>query len=175
MTIHSKEFSERLARIEAGTTTNRHTLFVGMDEAYVIPPKPKARKQANLLENLGYAIGRVWAVALGGLAVIMLAVARFWLGLSAPVQGDPINDQVLTWSLALCLAVYIGKRMYSNREGLIGLHAAGALAMTVGMHNVVHLAPEVFDILCSPSWTSEVRGWGELYSVVVRGVALPLI
>lgn len=174
MTIHSNDFRERLARIEAGSTSNRHTLFVGMDEAYMIPPKPKARKQANLLENLGYAIGRVWAICLGGLAVMLLAVGRYWLGLTDPVPGDPINDQVVYGIVALCLAIYLGKRMYSDREGLIGLHATGVLLMTVGMHNVVHFAPEVFDIICSPQWTSEMRGRGEPYSIVIRGMSLSL-
>ncbi len=175
MTIQTNEFRDRLARIEAGIGSTRNTLFVGMDESYVIAPRRKAPKQANLLENLGFGLGRVWAVTLGVLSVVAVVMMRYWLGLDTPLPGDPMNDQGLIGILALCLAIWLGKRLYSNREGLIGLHASGVLMGTVGLHNLVHAAPHVFDTLFSPIWTGAVLSATEPFSVILRGMSLSLL
>ncbi|WP_435258942.1 hypothetical protein ACSBLW_03985 [Thioclava sp. FR2] len=169
------DFHERLARIESGSTTNRHTLFVGMDESYVIAPRLKTKQSATAISNFGYGLGRIWAICLGGLAVIILEVARFWLGLNEPLPGDPINDQVVTGVVALMIAIYLGRKMFTDREGLIGLHSTGALIMTVGMHNFVHAAPHLFELISSPLWVAEVLGSAEPYSVLVRGVSIPFL
>lgn len=174
MTIHTNDFRERLARIEAGGPSTRHTLFVGMDESYVIAPRAKVSQQAHIATNLGYGLGRLWAICLGGLAVIAFAVTRYWLGLDAPIPGDPINDQVVGGVVALTIAIFLGRRMFADREGLIGLHSTGVLIMTVGMHNLVHAAPWLFGAIASPMWAAQIISVTEPYSVLVRGVSIPL-
>lgn len=173
--MHSNDFHERLARIENGSTTTRHTLFVGMDESFVVPPRQKVSQSTNALSNVGFGLGRLWAICLGGLAVIILAVARFWLGLNEPLPGDPINDQVVSGVVALTIAIFLGRKMFTDREGLIGLHSTGTLIMIVGMHNLVHATPWLFEFLTSPLWTAEVIGATEPYSVLIRGVSIPFL
>ena len=175
MSIHTNDFHERLARIESGTSTNRHTLFVGMDESYVIAPRQKTTQSASMFANMGYGLGRIWAICLGGLAVILLDVARFWLGLDEPIPGDPINDQVVSGVVALTIAILLGRKMFADREGLIGLHSTGTLIMTVGLHNFVHAFPLPFEMITSPLWVAEVIGSAEPYSVLVRGVSIPFL
>lgn len=175
MTIHMNDFQERLARIEAGASNTRHTLFVGMDESYVIPAKPKPVKSANLFENLGYGFGRFFAVFLGAALVVAVVVLRMRLGLAAPMPGDPINDQILTGILGLVTAVFIARRLYSSRDGLIGLVSSGALVASVGWHNLVHLWPHWFETICSPMWVAAILSSTDPYSVVVRGVSLTLL
>lgn len=175
MTIHANDFHERLARIEAGAGNTRHTVFVGMDDSFVVPKKVQAYVPTNRLEGLGDAIGRIWAVLLGGLAVLVVVIARYWTGLDSALPGNPFYDQGLMLLLSLGMAVLLSRLFFADRRGLLGRLAMGCLLASIGWHNVVHAYPVVFETLCSPAFVSRVLGETRMFSAVIGGETIQLL
>jgi hypothetical protein len=174
MTIQSNQFSERIRRIEAGGAHTRNTLFVGMDEAYLVTPDRKVvamadQKAAGRAARAG-ALAPLAALVLGAAAWIGIEAARFhhapWLTL-----GDPLVSLTAQMALALALSILVAGWLYRPANRYRGVQLVGVGLGAFGMHNLVHLAPWAFASLFSQPWVEGVLASTAFRTMIVRGVA----
>ena len=174
MTIHSNDFYERLARIEAGGTNTRHTLFVGSDETYLLPRKEVAQaSKTEVLTNAAYPLTMLVALILGMMAVFAVKLLRFHLAGNVAIGTEPLNDLALESALALILCVAVGRWIWHDAGRMRSWQAMGVLFMAVGWHNIVHLVPNLFRLLFSEIWTAHVLATTEFSSLIIRGYTIP--
>lgn len=175
MTIHLNDFHERLARIEAGGINTRNTLFVGMDETYVLRrEKPTAsRKAMSVLQNAAYPLTLLASVLLSMLSVVVVKLLHFHLLGDAPIGDEPLNTTAITLVLAVFLSFGLARWLWEDHARLRGYMATGVLIMIVGWHNFVHLAPAVWGTLFSDIWAAQVMAETEFRSILIRTYEIP--
>lgn len=166
-------FQKRLARFNSGQIA-RNVLWVGTDESIAIPVRNRVVKTSGMraaLRNAVYPLTLLASVALGFVSYGLAQVARYHLqGLPDP-QANPdiemVSQLVIAFSLAMVLGYFLGLRA---RE-LTSLKSLGAFLGVVLFHNVVHLFPHVFDVLCSKMWVNYVVTHTKAYSLIWRGIS----
>lgn len=150
-------FNDRLARIEARAAQTQQEIR-----------KTRARKR---VQKTGL-FSNGFAVASGGMAVIAARLLRadlFDAGLTgAGAQQAMINDALL----ALAVALLVKMLFRLNFRQFLFLQTAGAAVMLLGMHNLVHLAPDVFAEVFPSQWVSAVLVETEPNSLLIRGASL---
>lgn len=175
MTMHMNDFQERLARIEAGGMNTRHTLFVGMDESFLLTKeKPGvARKAGFVLANAAYPATILAALALALASVIFLKMVHFHLFGNVPIGAEPLNDLAIELVLSVLLCFGLARWFWQDHARLRGYMATGVLIMAVGWHNFVFLAPAPFGLLFSDLWVAQVMAQTEFRSILIRGYSIP--
>lgn len=175
MTMQMNDFHDRLARIEAGGLNTRYTLFVGMDESFVLTRgKPDtASKTHPALTNAAYPVTLVAAVALAMATVICIKLMQFHLFADAPIGAEPLNDLAIELVLSVLLSFGLARWLWQDHARLRGYMATGVLVMAVGWHNIVFLAPRPFAALFSDLWVAQVTAQTEFRSILICGYTIP--
>lgn len=175
MTMHMNDFHERLARIEAGGLNTRNTLFVGMDESFLLTrEKPGvARKAGSALVNAAYPLTILAALALALASVTFVKMVHFHLFGNAPIGSEPLNDLAIEMVLSVLLSFGLARWFWQDHTRLRGYMATGVLIMAVGWHNFVFLAPAPFGMLFSDLWVAQVMAQTEFRSILIRGYTIP--
>jgi len=151
-----QEFAARVARINAGGLHTRHTLFVGMEETFVLHgdlPRPKRRSDIEAEE--GDALSMLIAFTFG---IVALVLARYLMFQVLGVTQSPATatDMVIEGVLALALAYIVCLPLNASRGVHVIAQATGVALATVALHNLVHLAPDPFVYAFSPDWVAGV-------------------
>ena len=175
MTIHMNDFQERLARIEAGGMNTRHTLFVGMDESYVLErTKPGvARKASSALRNASYPATILASIMMAMAAVVLVKLLHFHLLGNAPIGSEPLNEMAIELVFSVLLSFALARWFWADHASLRGYMASGVLIMAVGWHNFVFLAPSPFGALFSDIWVAQVMAETEFRSILIRNYSIP--
>lgn len=169
MNVQNADFSQRIARIQAGKTNNRTTVFVGQDETFThhgrLGPPVKAVKKVQGSGPLG---------TFTALLVGLLAVGLVRYGVYRATGVDRIViDTSMNWYLngaaalivALILARFVVLRRFTHKVYL----AVGVLVGISTFHNLVHFQPQLFARIFTPEWVSTVTTLTPENSIMFRG------
>ncbi len=151
-----ESFQERLARME-----KRRAPIEAAKQPVDVLPDWKA--------SLVKPVTLIGAVILGMIAVVFARYARFHL-MGGTLAGDN-PDVAMAIDLAVAFGVAAGVFAILRFEGFAnkGAHLFGILVMIAMMHNMVHAAPGVFNLLFSSDWTENVVSASEPNSLYFRG------
>ncbi len=152
------EFEKRLERIAAGGPNTMRQIYVGV--AGEAAPRRgggvPSLGVASLAQVLMSPFTVLAAFLTGALAVLAVRLFRFrYLG-EGLTGEEPLA--AMAWDAAGALAVLLVLRVVLRSGGWLRTppRLLGALAMLVGMHNLVYLQPAPFEALFSPAWVEEV-------------------
>ena len=170
-------FAQRVARINAAASSAKQLLFVGVDEVYSVPIKPRqvaASPIRALLGNLMYPVSLVMAVAVGVVSHGIGMVIRYQVQGLPDLNGNPdiemVEQIVLGFSIAMVLGYVLGLRSNS----LTSLKSAGAALGVLFFHNAVHMFPQVFAMLTSELWVNQMITHTHPHSILWRGISFML-
>ncbi len=186
MNVQHNEFAERIARIQSGEGSFRSTIYIGNDE----PIRPKnfrrdmRRHRARVTTEVHSAQEKegsftlpilkvLLAFAVGCAAMILWRMADFHLPAIQPSFANPVETMAVSAAFGTVVAILLCQT--------VGLIAAqhmlaafiGVIAMVLGLHNLVHFAPEQFAQLFSPAWVTQTISETPSSSVVFAGVIYP--
>ena len=170
-------FAQRVARINAAASSAKQLLFVGVDEVYSVPIKPRqivASPIRALFGNLMYPVSLVMAVIVGAISHGIGMVIRYQVqglpDLSANLDIEMVVQLVLGFSIAMVLGYVLGLRSNS----LTSLKSAGAALGVLFFHNAVHMYPQVFAMLTSELWVNQMITHTHPHSILWRGISFML-
>ena len=166
-------FQKRLKRLTEGEAP-RNVLWVGTDEYFEVPRKKNTRKPRGLkalVVNALYPLSVLAAVGLGVVSHGLVLIARYQIqGLPNP-KANPDIEMVAQLVMAFSLAMVLGYLIGLRAKNLTKLKSLGAALGLLFFHNVVHLYPQLFDVLCSKSWVNYVITHTHAHSMVWRGIS----
>jgi len=152
-------FHERIARVEERLVQNR----IEARKAHRHRPRPARR--GGLFPN-------ILALVTGGLAVVASRLVRA-LFFDAQLSGvDPTMTMLNDAALALAAAFLVKALCRFNLTQFALLQGGGAAVMLVGMHNLVHLAPELFGRVFPQPWVAQVLATTEPNSLLIQGASV---
>ena len=173
MTPQEAEFAARLARIEAGGASRRATIFVGLDESYVIDRTRSVRASgaATLLGNAGYPLSIMVAFFFGCVAYATGRLLRFHMSGAADTPFTPDVEMAIDLATGLMISL-----LFSQIDGmrLSEQKIAKTFGVIFGMltfHNLVHMYPDIFTRLFSELWVSKLIVSTKAYSLLWRGIS----
>lgn len=160
------EFSARVQRIET-RGGGRCEVFNG--EGIVFQKKTPAGPPLKV--RLGKL---VLALLIGAAAVFAAQYAIFALGDLPEEYNKP--DYILGGKIALALVVMFAMRLFFNlnTKPQLALSVMGVALGLTAMHNLVHLAPEPWEVVFSPRWVAEMRASTAPGTLQFRGLVYPL-
>lgn len=176
MSLHNAEFAARLDRIAAGGKNTRNTLFVGIDEAYVLTVKNgKIQKpRPSVIEVLAQPLAGVAALFMGMVAMIVIKVLHFQVFANAPVWGSALNSMALDIILALLLCVVSGRVMFRDHAATLrSWQVLGVFFAAAGLHNLVHMMPGAFAVLFSENWVRTMLVATDFRTLTIGTLAVP--
>lgn len=176
MSVRDGEFAARLERIAAGGAHTRNTLFVGIDEAYVLPIKNgKIQKpRLSLIEGLSTPIVMASALFMGIFAMILVRVVHFHGFSNAPVMGSAMVSLALDSLLAVILCILIGRVIFRDHAATLrSWQVVGVIFAATGLHNLVHLLPGAFALLFSENWVRSILITTEMRTLTLGHMSLP--
>lgn len=175
MSLHT-DFNARIARIEAGENSFRSTFYVGIEGVYAVPARKaaKSHKGSELLENAAYPLSLVLAVLLGVAAHGIGTWLRYQTGGLNNAMKDPGVEMLAQVALASCIALVIAQLLGTHSREFKVVAFLGTILGSCFFHNLVHWAPEVFDVAFSPIWVSRVLSHTEPASILWLGVSFAL-
>lgn len=136
--------------------------------------KPQVDLTPDWKTNIRYPLSLVGAALLGMLAVFIARYARFHLTGGALTGDDADLTMIIDGGLAAgCSFLLFGLLRFDGAEYKLA-QTVGIVVMVCIMHNFVHAAPAVFDIVFSPEWTQDVIAYTEPKSILFRGVSFVL-
>lgn len=163
-------FQERLARIaaeKAGAQENSGGKKRSTHSAAGIP---------SFRENIGYPLSFVRAALVGMVAVFLSRYIRFQLTggtLSGGAEGADIF-MMIDGAIAASAGFALKEVFRIQDKTLQMAQTVGVVMMLLLMHNLVHIAPNLFANVFSPEWTQDVLDTSEPNSVLFRGVSFML-
>jgi hypothetical protein len=166
-------FQKRLKRLTDGEAP-RNVLWVGTDEYFEIPAKSKPRKPrglAALIANAIYPISVMAAVSLGIIAHGLVLMLRYQIQGLPNANANPDIEMVAQLAMAFALSMVLGHFTGLRAQNFTSLKALGAGLGLLFFHNLVHMYPQVFDILFSKSWVNYVTQHTHAHSMVWRGIS----
>jgi hypothetical protein len=171
------EFQARLARIETGTGSSKSTLFVGLDESYLVSNKTNAKLQkraaAEPPKPLGL-FGIFIAMILGALSLAIAVYLQFTMtGDASPLDNSDVT-MAINGGLGLTIALFGGYMLKMPMLKFVPLTAMGVLAAIVSFHNLVHLYPAQFADMFSPTFVQQVVTTTDANSIIWRGKSFVL-
>lgn len=176
MTAQHFEFAARLSRIESGVGSSKSTLYVGPEESYVVSYPRRGRGQGGGLRdavaNATYPLTIIFAFLVGVLANIGTRMISFLSNAAAPTADNIDYLLVMDFVIAMMLSSIIGVIFRIGIKDYIGIRIAGVIAAMIGLHNLVHLYPQKFEMVFSPVWVGIVINNTEPNSLLVRGVSI---
>lgn len=176
MSVQNNEFAARLERIAAGGAHTRNTLFVGIDETYVLPIKngQVQKPQPSLIEGLKTPIVMISALFMGIIAMIVVRMIHFHSFANAPVLGSAIYAVALDAILAMLLCIVIGRLVFlDHAAALRSWQVLGVMLCASGMHNLVHLLPGAFGVLFSENWVRTVLISTDMRTLILGYMEIP--
>lgn len=166
---HKDDFAARLARVHASRNPGQVINPVedpsgGTDAAQ---PLPRLSTTADEHASSAGPVTILLALILGLIAVTGARYARYML-LGEPLIGsDPMLTMMIDAGVAAVFAFAFGLIVHLSHPMHEVAKLLGIGAMVVGMHNLVHLAPEPFAIAFSDAWTQEVLTTTEFSTVLL--------
>lgn len=169
-------FEERLQRIRAGGPNTSGQVYVGIAEEAAgkteAKPRRKVRERRQAEQSVAVQLARLpftmtGAFLLGAVLVFAMRYLRFrYLG-EGLIGEDPRVSMALDAAGATLAVVLV--RVLFRSGGVIRTptRVLGVLAMLLGMHNLVHIAPEPFSRMFSPEWTAAVTSATKPDSILV--------
>ncbi len=173
MSAHQIEFADRIARIEAGSAASRFTLYVGVDESYVIGRRETKRAQGlgELARNAAYPLSMIAALLLGMISYAAGRLLQFRLNGMPDPTINPNTVMVSEAVIGFAIAVVTGFLLHLRGKELTSVKSAGVVMGSLFFHNVVHAFPQLFEMAFSPMWVSRVLTTTEAGSLLWRGIS----
>jgi len=171
------EFQERLKRIHAGGPNTLGQVYVGVTEDRASQrAAQKIMKKRNstisIRSILLFPFSFSGAFIIGMIAVLMSRFIRVQFYGSGLAGSDADILMLMDGSLALALAYVLRWMFRFQGKGLQIAATVGVALMMVSMHNLIHLAPEVFELAYPAEWVQEVIYTTRLDSLLFRGVSI---
>lgn len=131
--------------------------------------KPHVPVIPDWKENFKYPAAIVGSALVGMLAVFVARYVRFH-AMGGMLAGD---DADITMMIdagigAACGFLLFAMLRFEGKE-FKAAQTFGIFAMVMVMHNLVHMAPGVFNTLFSEAWTEDVIAYTEPNSILFRG------
>jgi hypothetical protein len=173
ITPQQAEFAARLARIEADGG-RKATIFVGLDESFVLDRSQKKQRRApvaGMLVNALYPLSMVLSFGMGGVAYAIGRYIRFHLSGVSDAPVDPDIEMLIDMAAGLVIGLLLSQ---IDRMKLPEQKVAKAFGVIFGMltfHNFVHLYPEPFTKLFSELWVTRLISSTEAHSLLWRGIS----
>ena len=174
MTPQEVEFAARVARIEASAGSRKATLYVGLDETYVLDRpsrKPPPSRTMTLICNAGYPLSMVLSFVMGFLAFGLGRYLRYHIQ-GMPDPGADLDVEALVEvSIGLIITLLVGQfdRLRSSEQMVAKV--LGVVCALLTFHNLVHMYPGVFDQLFSKLWVTRVITTTAPQSIAWRGIS----
>ncbi len=170
------DFARRVARINSGVASSKRTLFVGVDESYVIPVGfGRAGKAGNVsggtLRNALEPLSLILAFGLGVVAHGLAMVARFHLVGLPKVKATPDLEMLTQFVLGFLLALVCARALRLRGSSQQLARSIGVVAAVLLFHNIVHAYPEETGRVFSPLWVADVVTSTKPHSFLFRGLS----
>jgi hypothetical protein len=181
--VQKSEFAARMARIEAGTGSYRTTIYVGNEET--VRPEHFARTmkkksvrvttevkadQDGDQRPLAAILAMPLAFLIGCAAMVLWRMADFHFPGLQSNFANPDQTLAVTAATSMVLAILLCQTVSLTAPQHVLAAFLGVIAMALGFHNLVHVAPDQFAKLFSPAWVTEVLGATKPMSLVWHGV-----
>ncbi len=171
------EFQARLARIESGAASSKSTLFVGLDETYLVSNKTNAKLQKQALAEPPKPLGLFGIFLSLTVGVLSLGIAVY-LKFAMTGDANPLDNSDVTMAinggLGLVMALFGGYMLKMPMLKYAPLTAMGVLAGVVSFHNLVHFYPDQFADMFSPAFVEQVTTATDAKSINWRGKSFVL-
>ena len=171
MSLSNAEFDARIARIASGAGSSKSTIYVGLDEVYQITYRKRGR-QSGRASTAGSTLMPVFLVIAMGFGALAFGFAT-WIRFQMMGQGagvpDPFTEMGIQAGAALAVAFAIARAVPFRARMLKTVMAISAVATMFVYHNAVHIFPDAFAQVFSPSWVDLVQATTEPQSVVWQG------
>lgn len=179
MSTQKTDFAARLARIEKGQGITNATVFMGLDQSFRVDDMKAFRRSLEKAQPRA----RADAVALPMLLGLLIGIAaqlswrlvEFHLG-GMPEPGiDRDRAMVVSGTMGMLIAVFPCWGLGIARPGPLLMAAAGVLLSLTALHNAVQLRPDLFRVLFSDAWVTDVLTRTEPRSLLwgSRIIAIP--
>ena len=136
--------------------------------------KPEISVLPDWKQNIKYPAAIVGAALLGILAVFIARYVRFHMTGGTLAGDDPDITMMIDGGIAAACSFALFSMLRFSGAEFKAAQTFGIAAMVMTMHNAVHAAPEVFDVVFSEEWTDEVIAYTEPKSILFRGVSFVL-
>ena len=170
------DFARRVARINSGAASSKRTLFVGMDESYVIPLKQGRGKKVadgSSLRNAMAPLSLILAFGIGVLAHGLALVARFHAIGLPKIKASPDVEMLTQFVLGFLLALMCAKALRLRGPSQQLARSLGVVAAVLLAHNLAHAYPEEVGRVLSPLWVADVVTATKPHSLLFRGLSFP--
>jgi len=169
-----QDFAARIARIEKSMAASTQMLFVGVDEAYVMPRRERRvvpSGAAALFGNLMYPVSLVAAVALGAVSHSVGQVLRFHVQGLPDRSTNPDIETLVQIILGIAISIALGYVLRLSSRAFTTLKSGGVVLGVLFGHNAVHLWPHLFAGVTSEMWVNQMITQTEFYSLAWRGIS----
>ncbi|MEE9427765.1 MAG: hypothetical protein V3V25_06405 [Paracoccaceae bacterium] len=171
-----QQFQDRLQRVAAGGANTLGHVYCGITVPESKPERKKSwlsrdkpEKQARSGASLPVSL--ITGLIIGASAVLLSRFLRFKLTGGSIAGNDAditmVTDIVVAITIAILLRIIF--RFKSKIHGVAKL--TGVTATVLLMHNVVHVAPGIFEQVYSPNWVKQVVANTQANSILVAGVS----
>ena len=170
-------FAQRVARINAAAASSKQLLFVGVDEVYSIPIKPRQVVLSPLramFGNVMYPLSLILAVIVGALGHGAGMVIRYYVQGLPDLNANPDIEMVVQVVLGFSIAMVLGYILGLRSSSLTTLKSAGSALGVLFFHNAVHMFPQVFAVLTSGIWVNQMVTHTHPHSILWRGISFML-
>ncbi len=172
MSAQQTDFAARIARIEKGIGSSKTTLYVGLDETYAVNyGKRGASGKFQMARNASYPLTIAMAFCVG---LLSNAIARLAAFLSTGLPKGNVNLDYLAmmdFVTAMMLSLVIGAVLGMNIRNFMAARSLGVVAGMLGLHNAVHLWPDLFARIYTTPWVGYILSTTEPRSLLWRGVS----
>lgn len=151
------------------------TVFVGLDEAFTYLGRKSGQKNKatpGIVARGLYPLSILAAFLLGLAAQFAARLIAFHVNIIPDATENPDFLLLSTTAMGLVIALTLGQLGRLNTRAQMVANAAGVGASVLGFHNLVHAAPQPFDLLFSPAWVAGMLQQTEAHSLFWRGVTL---
>ena len=171
------DFAARLARIDQYVAQSTQMLFVGVDEAYVMPRrdrKPRVSWGRALVGSVMQPFGQAAAIAIGAVAHGLGQVLRFHVQGLPETPMNPDLDMAVQVAVGFGLAFVLGYVLQVRARAMPAFLLVGVVVGLLFGHNAVQQWPNRFAAMTSDAWIQHQTAGAPMVSVAWRGDFLPL-
>lgn len=169
--VNKTSFEERLTRIDKGKQWSPDGVVTRDMYAKKAGKKVKAH---NPLSNVLYPVSMLLAVAIGLLSVIAARYAQFHLLSDSTGDLSPDIIMVGEFVMATCVGMVLRIALAVQGKDKLMAQTAGVWAGIVGLHNLVHMMPDLFQTLFSAEWVATTMASAPMQSIMFRGVVFTM-
>jgi hypothetical protein len=171
MTAQHFEFSNRLARIEAGQGSFKSTLFVGPDDTHRVTYRERGQRGSRKgpSRTLKAILMLPVALCVALLAGFGARLAIHMANLATPTPETIDVFLAVEFGGALVLSTVIGMLVGLRLQDHLGLRMLAILAGMFALHNVVHMYPQPFVQYVPGGWADMILASTEANTLIIRG------